>query len=253
MDINTIKSAENLVYAKPRLLNDRTMHYCPGCSHGVVHRLIAELLDEMGQADNTIAVAPVGCAVFAYNYIDVDWIEAAHGRAPAVATAAKRLNPSRLVFTYQGDGDLAAIGTAETIHAANRGENIAIIFINNGIYGMTGGQMAPTTLLGMKTATTPYGRRADLNGYPLRITELLAPLDGTCYVTRQAVHTPAAVRKTKAAIKKAFQNALDGKGTSVVEVVSTCNSGWKLSPAKSNEWMVEHMFERYPLGDLKNV
>ena len=207
----------------------------------------------MGLEDKTIGVAPVGCAVFAYNYIDVDWVEAAHGRAPAVATALSRLNPGRLVFTYQGDGDLAAIGTAETIHAANRGENIAIIFINNAIYGMTGGQMAPTTLLGMKTATTPYGRRVDLNGHPLRITELLAPLDGTCYVTRQAVHTPAAVRKTKAAIKKAFQNALDGKGTSVVEVVSTCNSGWKMSPAKSNDWMAEHMFERYPLGDLKNI
>lgn len=244
---------ENKVYARPRLLDERNTHYCPGCSHGVVHRIIAELIDEMGLEDKTIGVAPVGCAVFAYNYIDVDWVEAAHGRAPAVATALSRLNPGRLVFTYQGDGDLAAIGTAETIHAANRGENIAIIFINNAIYGMTGGQMAPTTLLGMKTATTPYGRRVDLNGHPLRITELLAPLDGTCYVTRQAVHTPAAVRKTKAAIKKAFQNALDGKGTSVVEVVSTCNSGWKMSPAKSNDWMAEHMFERYPLGDLKNI
>lgn len=244
---------ENKVYARPRLLDDRNTHYCPGCSHGVVHRIIAELIDEMGLEDKTIGVAPVGCAVFAYNYIDVDWVEAAHGRAPAVATGLHRLNPDRLVFTYQGDGDLSAIGTAETIHAANRGENIAIIFINNAIYGMTGGQMAPTTLLGMKTATSPYGRRADLNGYPLRISELLAPLDGTCYVTRQAVHTPAAVRKTKAAIKKAFQNALDGKGTSVVEVVSTCNSGWKMSPAKSNEWMAEHMFERYPLGDLKNI
>lgn len=244
---------ENKVYSRPRLLDERNTHYCPGCSHGVVHRIIAELIDEMGLEDKSIGVAPVGCAVFAYNYIDVDWVEAAHGRAPAVATAIKRLNPDRLVFTYQGDGDLAAIGTAETIHAANRGENIVIIFINNGIYGMTGGQMAPTTLLGMKTATTPYGRRVDLNGHPLRITELLAPLDGTCYVTRQAVHTPAAVRKAKAAIKKAFENALAGKGTSVVEVVSTCNSGWKLTPAQSNEWMVEHMFERYPLGDLKNI
>ena len=248
-----IIKSENKVYARPRLLDERNTHHCPGCSHGVVHRVIAELIDEMGLEDKTIGVAPVGCAVFAYNYIDVDWVEAAHGRAPAVATGLQRLNPDRLVFTYQGDGDLSAIGTAETIHAANRGENIAIIFINNAIYGMTGGQMAPTTLLGMKTATSPYGRRADLNGYPLRISELLAQLDGTCYVTRQAVHTPGAVRKTKAAIKKAFQNALDGKGTSVVEVVSTCNSGWKMSPAKSNEWMVEHMFERYPLGDLKNI
>ena len=244
---------ENKIYARPRLLDLRHTHYRPGCSHGVVHRIIAALLDEMGLEDKSMGVAPVGCAVFAYNYIDVDWVEAAHGRAPAVATALHRHHPDHLVFTYQGDGDMAAIGTAESIHAANRGENIAMIFINNGIYGMTGGQMAPTTLLGMKTATTPYGRRADLNGYPLRITELMAQLDGTCYVTRQAVHTPAAVRKAKAAIKKAFENALAGKGTSIVEVVSTCNSGWKMSPAKSNEWMVQHMFERYPLGDLKNV
>lgn len=253
MTTEDIIKPENKIYARPALLDDRNTHYCPGCSHGVVHRIIAELIDEMNLQDKTIGVAPVGCAVFAYNYIDVDWVEAAHGRAPAVATGLNRLNPGRLVFTYQGDGDLAAIGTAETIHAANRGENIAIIFINNGIYGMTGGQMAPTTLIGMKTATTPYGRRVDLNGHPLRITELLAQLDGACYVTRQAVHTPGAVRKAKAAIKKAFENALGGRGTSVVEIVSTCNSGWKMSPAKSNEWMVEHMFERYPLGDLKNI
>lgn len=251
MTTEEIIQPQNKVYSRPRLLDERDTHYCPGCSHGVVHKIIAELLDEMGLEDKTVGVAPVGCAVFAYNYIDVDWVEAAHGRAPAVATAASRLNPQNLVFTYQGDGDLAAIGTAETIHAANRGENIAMIFINNGIYGMTGGQMAPTTLLGMKTATTPYGRTAELNGYPLPISNILATLDGTCYVTRQAVHTPAAVRKTKAAIKKAFENALAKRGTSVVEVVSTCNSGWKLSPAKSNEWMVEHMFGKYPLGDLK--
>ena len=241
-----------VVECKPRLLNDNTMHYCPGCSHGVVHKLVAEIIEEMGAEHIAIGIAPVGCAVMAYNYVDIDWIEAAHGRAPAIATAVKRLNPSRLVFSYQGDGDLAAIGTAETIHAANRGENIAIIFINNGIYGMTGGQMAPTTLEGMVTSTTPYGRRVELNGYPLRITELLAQLDGTCYVTRQAVHTAGAVRKAKAAIKKAFQNAMAKKGTSVVEIVSTCNSGWKMTPAQSNDWMVEHMFEKYPLGDLKN-
>ena len=253
MDPKEIIKPENKVYARPRLLTENITHYCPGCSHGVVHRLVAELLDEMGLENRAIGIAPVGCAVFAYNYIDIDWIEAAHGRAPALATAASRLNPEALVFTYQGDGDLAAIGTAETIHACNRGENIVIIFINNAIYGMTGGQMAPTTLLGMKTATTPYGRRADLNGYPLVISPLLAELEGTCYVTRQAVHTPAAVRKAKAALKKAFQNALDKRGTSVVEIVSTCNSGWKLSPAQSNQWMTEHMFEKYPLGDLKNV
>jgi 2-oxoglutarate ferredoxin oxidoreductase subunit beta len=244
---------ENKVYARPRLLTENITHYCPGCSHGVVHRIIAELLDEMQLEDKTIAIAPVGCAVFAYNYIDVDWVEAAHGRAPAVATAISRLHPNNLVFTYQGDGDLAAIGTAETIHAANRGENITIVFINNAIYGMTGGQMAPTTLIGQKTATTPYGRRVDLNGYPLAITNILAQLDGTCYVTRQAVHTPAAVRKAKAAIKKAFENSLAHRGTSVVEIVSTCNSGWKMSPEQANNWMAEHMFEKYPLGDLKNV
>ncbi len=244
---------ENLVYEKPRLLNENHMHYCPGCSHGVVHRIIAELIEEMGLEEKAIGVAPVGCAVFAYKYIDIDWIEAAHGRAPAIATAAKRLNPENLVFTYQGDGDLAAIGTCETIHAANRGENIAIIFINNGIYGMTGGQMAPTTLEGMKTSTTPYGRRVDLNGYPLRITDIAAQLDGTCYVTRQAVHTPAAVRKAKAAIRQAFKNSMEGRGTSFVEIVSTCSSGWKMTPEAANKWMEEHMFEKYPLGELKNT
>lgn len=253
MNREYIIKEENRVYAKPRLLNDNHMHYCPGCSHGVVHKLVAEVIEEMGAEHIAIGIAPVGCAVFAYNYIDIDWIEAAHGRAPAVATAAHRLNPDKLVFTYQGDGDLAAIGTAETIHAANRGENIAIIFINNAIYGMTGGQMAPTTLEGMVTATTPYGRRVDLNGYPLKISNLLAELPGTCLVTRQAVHTPAAVRKAKAAIKAAFENSLAGRGTSVVEIVSTCNSGWKLTPAKANKWMEENMFPAYPLGDLKNT
>ena len=244
---------KNLVYKKPSLLNDKNMHYCPGCSHGVVHKIIAELIEEMGIADKAIGVAPVGCAVFAYKYIDIDWQEAAHGRAPALATAINRLVPSSMVFTYQGDGDLAAIGTAETIHACNRGENITIVFINNGIYGMTGGQMAPTTLVGMKTATSPFGRDIDLNGHPLNITELLAKLPGTCYVTRQAVHKVGDVRKTKKALQKAFQNTLDKKGTSVVEVVSTCNSGWKMTPEASNDWMVENMFPAYPLGDLKNV
>lgn len=253
MELKDIIKPENCVYKKPKLMNDNNMHYCPGCSHGVVHKLIAELVEEMDIEDKTIGVAPVGCAVFAYNYVDIDWIEAAHGRAPAVATAVKRLQPDKVVFTYQGDGDLAAIGTCEAIHAANRAENIVIIFINNGIYGMTGGQMAPTTLIGMKTSTTPYGRRVDLNGHPLKISELIANLDGSCYVTRQSVHTAAAVRKTKAALKKAIENSMAGKGTSLVEVVSTCNSGWKMSPADSNKWMVEHMFAKYPLGDLKNV
>ena len=243
---------ENLVYTKTPILNDNPMHYCPGCSHGVVHKLIAEVIDEMGIQEKTIGIAPVGCAVFAYNYIDIDWQEAAHGRAPALATAVKRLWPDRYVFTYQGDGDLAAIGTAETIHACNRGENITIIFINNAIYGMTGGQMAPTTLIGMKTATCPYGRNVALNGYPLNITKLVAELEGTRYVTRQSVHTVAAVQKAKKAIRKAFENSMEGKGTSFIEIVATCNSGWKMSPAKSNQWMEEHMFEAYPLGDLKD-
>jgi 2-oxoglutarate ferredoxin oxidoreductase subunit beta len=244
---------KNLVYKKPSLLNDANMHYCPGCSHGVVHKVIAELIEEMDIAHRAIGIAPVGCAVFAYKYIDIDWQEAAHGRAPALATAINRLLPDSMVFTYQGDGDLAAIGTAETIHACNRGENITIVFINNGIYGMTGGQMAPTTLINMKTATSPYGREVDLNGHPLNITDLLAKLPGTCYVTRTAVHTVAGVRKTKKALQKAFQNTLDKKGTSIVEVVSTCNAGWKMSPEAANDWMVENMFPEYPLGDLKNL
>ena len=243
---------ENKVYSRPRLLDDNIMHYCPGCSHGVVHKIVAEVIDELGLEEHAIGIAPVGCAVFAYNYIDCDWVEAAHGRAPAVATAINRLWPENVVFTYQGDGDMSAIGTAESIHAANRGENIVMVFVNNAIYGMTGGQMAPTTLEGQKTATTPYGRRIDLNGHPLEITNLMAILDATCYVTRQSVHTPANVRKTKAALKKAFENAMAKKGTSVVEVVSTCNTGWKMSPEKANQWMVENMFAKYPLGDLKN-
>ena len=251
MELQDIIRPENKVYAAPELLDQVHMHYCPGCSHGVIHKLVAEVIAELGITERAVGVSPVGCAVFAYNYLDCDWIEAAHGRAPAVATAASRLWPENVVFTYQGDGDMSAIGTAETIHAANRGENIVMIFVNNAIYGMTGGQMAPTTLLGQKTATSPYGRRVDLNGHPLEITNLLKELDGTCYVTRQSVHTPANVRKTKAALKKAFQNAMEKKGTSVVEVVSTCNSGWKMSPEKANEWMAQHMFEKYPLGDLK--
>ncbi len=244
---------KNLVYEKPKLLNDTPMHYCPGCSHGVVHKLIAEVLEEMDLAEKAIGVAPVGCAVFAYNYIDIDWQEAAHGRAPALATALNRLMPDRMIFTYQGDGDLAAIGTAETIHACNRGENMTIVFINNGIYGMTGGQMAPTTLIDMKTATSPQGRDVALNGHPLNITDLLVKLPGTCYVTRQSVHTVGSVRKTKRALKIAFENTLNKKGTSVIEVVSTCNSGWKMTPEGSNDWMVENMFPAYPLGDLKKV
>ena len=243
---------ENLVHARPKLLRDNLMHYCPGCSHGTIHNLIAEVVEEMGLDGDCIGISPVGCGVFAYNYIEIDWVEAAHGRACAVATGIKRVHPEKMVFTYQGDGDLSAIGTCETIHAAARGENIAVIYINNAIYGMTGGQMAPTTLLGMKTATTPYGRDPRLNGYPYKISDMLCHLDGVCYVTRQSVHKPANVRKCKAAIRKAFENAMAGKGFSLVEVVSTCNSGWKLSPVAANKWMEENMLPAYPLGDIKN-
>lgn len=253
MDINNIISPENLVYTKPELMNDTHMHYCPGCSHGVVHKLIAEVIKELDLQEKTIGIAPVGCAVFAYKYLDIDWQEAAHGRAPALATAVKRLNPDKMVFTYQGDGDLAAIGTAETVHAANRGENIAIVFINNGIYGMTGGQMAPTTLNRMVTSTSPNGRDLQTMGAPLKILDMLALLDGVCLATRQSVHTAAAVKKAKRLIKLAFENSMAGKGTSIVEIVSTCNSGWKMTPAAANDWMVENMFPVYPLGDLKNI
>ncbi|MDY2975128.1 MAG: thiamine pyrophosphate-dependent enzyme, partial [Alloprevotella sp.] len=218
---------ENLVYQKPSLLNDSPMHYCPGCSHGVIHKLIAEVIEEMGMEEKTIGISPVGCAVFAYRYIDIDWQEAAHGRAPALASACKRLWPDRLVFSYQGDGDFACIGTAESIHALNRGENITMIFVNNAIYGMTGGQMAPTTLVGMKTATCPYGRDPLIHGFPLKITELAAQLEGTAYVTRQSVHNPAAIRKAKKALRHAFENSMQGKGSNLIEFVATCSSGWK--------------------------
>ena len=247
-----IIQAENLVYKKPELLNDVPMHYCPGCSHGVVHKLVSEVIAEMGMADKTIAISPVGCAVFAYKYIDVDWQEAAHGRAPALASAVKRLWPDRLVFTYQGDGDLACIGTAETIHALNRGENITIIFINNAFYGMTGGQMAPTTLLGMKTVTCPYGRDPKLHGYPLKMADIAAQLEGTCYVTRQSVQNVASILKAKKALRKAFEYSMQGKGSNLVEIVSTCNTNWRMSPDKANKWMEENMVPFYPLGDLKD-
>ena len=234
-------------------MNEAPMHYCPGCSHGMVHKIIAEVIEEMQLEERTIGVCPVGCAVFAYRYLDIDWQEAAHGRAPAVATALKRLWSDRLVFTYQGDGDLACIGTCETIHALNRGEKITIIFINNAIYGMTGGQMAPTTLVGMKTATCPYGRDVELHGYPLNITDLAVNLEGTAFVSRQSVHTVAAARKAKRAIRQAFENSMNGIGSNLVEIVSTCSSGWKTDPVKANEWMEENMFKHYKLGDLKTV
>lgn len=252
MKSEEIIKPENMVYQPTHLLNETQMHYCPGCSHGVVHKLIGEVIEEMGLENDTIGIAPVGCGVFIYRYLDIDWQEAAHGRAPALATAAKRLNPKKMVFTYQGDGDLAAIGTAETIHACNRGENIAIIFINNAIYGMTGGQMAPTTLPGMKSATCPDGRDVEVTGAPLKISDMVALLDGTCYVTRQSVHTTPGVKRAKKAIRKAFENSMANKGTSLVEIVSTCSSGWKMTPDQANKWMEENMFPYFPLGDIKD-
>ena len=246
-----IRKAENIVYKRTDFLVDRPLSYCPGCGHGVVHRMLMETLEEMDIQEKTIGVSPVGCSVLAYDFMNIDMLGAAHGRAPALATAIKRLWPEKFVFTYQGDGDLAAIGTAETIHACNRGENFVIIFINNGIYGMTGGQMAPTTLPGMRSSTSPYGRDVATMGHPLKITELIAQLPGTYYVTRQAVHTPNHVRRTKKAIRKAFENQKLNTGISFIEVVSNCNSGWKMTPVQSNKWMEENMFPFYPLGDIK--
>lgn len=251
MEVKDIIKEENLVYKRTSLMTDNTLSYCPGCGHGTVHHLVMEVIEEMGIQSETIGIAPVGCSVLAYEFMDIDMSQAAHGRAPAVATGIKRLWPDKFVFTYQGDGDLAAIGTAETIHACNRGENIVIIFINNGIYGMTGGQMAPTTLEGMVSSTSPYGRDVKKMGNPLKITELVAMLPGTNYVTRQAVHKPGNVRRTKKAIRKAFEIQAQKKGLAFIEVVSNCNSGWKMSPVKSNEWMEENMFPFYPLGDIK--
>lgn len=242
-----------VVFEKTKMLTDTVFHYCPGCNHGIAHRLVAETIEELGLEDNVIGVAPVGCAVFAYDYFNCDMFEAAHGRAPAVATGIKRVHPNTCVFTYQGDGDLASIGTNEIVHAAHRGEKITVIFINNAIYGMTGGQMAPTTLVGMKTSTCPYGRVPEIHGYPLKMTEIAATLEGTAYVTRQSVQSVAAIRKAKKAIRKAFECSMQKKGSSLVEIVSTCNSGWKMTPEAANKWMEEHMFPFYPLGDLKDT
>lgn len=240
-----------LVYQKPSTLTDTYLHYCPGCGHGVVHKLLMEVVEEMNIQEQTIGVAPVGCSVFAYNYMDIDMQEAAHGRASAVATGIKRVLPDKFVFSYQGDGDLAAIGTAETIHTVNRGENILIVFINNAIYGMTGGQMAPTTLPGQVTTTTPYGRNTKIAGNPLKITDLIALLPGAYYVTRQSHDTHLAVRKLKKAIRNAFEYQKLNKGTCFIEVVSNCPSGWKMTPLESLKFMEEEMFKFYPLGDLK--
>ena len=241
------------VFERPKALSDVLMHYCPGCTHGIAHRLVAEVLDELGVCDNTVGVAPVGCAVFAYNYFECDMIEAAHGRAPAVATGVKRVLPNAVVFTYQGDGDLAAIGTAETVHAATRGENITVIFINNTNYGMTGGQMAPTTLPGQVTTTTPYGRDPKLIGYPIRVCELLSTLTGTAYAERVALNNVKNVRNAKKAIRKAFEYQLAGKGFSIVEILSTCPTNWGMSPVEATRWREENMIPYYPLGVYKDI
>ena len=246
-------SDKDLVYQAPKLITETAMHYCPGCSHGTVHKIIAEVIADMKMEENAVGVSPVGCSVLAYDYLDIDFVQAAHGRAPAVATALKRLSPHKLVFTYQGDGDLAAIGTGETIHACNRGDNITIIFINNAIYGMTGGQMAPTTPIGMATSTSPYGRDAQVHGFPYKITEMIAHLDGVSFVTRQSVHKMGNIIKTKKAIRKAFENSMNGNGLSFIEIVSTCSSGWKMSPTGANKHMEEAMFPIYPLGDIKDI
>ncbi len=241
-----------VVFEKPKALTDAVLHYCPGCTHGIIHRLVAECLDELGVTGKTIGVAPVGCSVFAYNYFNCDMVQAAHGRAPAVATGVKRSDKEHIVFTYQGDGDLAAIGTAETVHAAARGENITVIFVNNAIYGMTGGQMAPTTLPGQVTQTSPYGRDTDAVGFPVKVCEMLSQVDGATYLERVAVNNVKNVKKAKAAIKKAFQNQIEGKGFSLIEVLSTCPTNWGKTPEKALEWLEENMIPYYPLGVYKD-
>ncbi len=241
-----------VVFKKPHALTDKPFHYCPGCTHGIIHRLVAEVIDEMGIEGQTVGVAPVGCSVFAYDYFNCDVIEAPHGRAPAVATGVKRARPDRFVFTYQGDGDLASIGTNEVIHAGTRGENITVIFVNNAIYGMTGGQMAPTTLPGQVTQTSPYGRDVKTQGYPVRVSEMLATLDGVAYAERVAIDGVSGVLKAKKAIRKAFETQKAGKGFSIVEVLSTCPTNWGLSPKDAIKWLKDEMIPYYPLGCYKD-
>ncbi|MGD8623281.1 MAG: thiamine pyrophosphate-dependent enzyme [Anaerolineae bacterium] len=240
-----------LVFSRPESLADVVTHYCPGCIHGIVHRLVAEVLDELGIRERAVGIAPVGCSVLAYNYFTFDFAEAAHGRAPAMATGMKRVNPDLIVFTYQGDGDLASIGTNEIVHAAARGENITTVFINNAVYGMTGGQMAPTTLPGMVTTSSPYGRDVKTQGYPVRVAELLSQLDGAAYIVRRTAHRPAEVRKLRKALKLAFQVQMAGLGFSLVEVVSNCPTNWGMTPQESLEFVRERMIGYYPLGDYK--
>ena len=241
-----------VVFKKPKALTDTPLHYCPGCTHGIIHRLVAEAIDELGIEGKTVGVAPVGCSVMAYDYFSCDMVEAAHGRAPAVATGAKRANPDNIVFTYQGDGDLAAIGTAETVHSAARNENITVIFVNNAIYGMTGGQMAPTTLPQQVTQTSPYGRDVTVVGYPVKVCEMLSQVDGASYLERVAVNNVKNIKKAKQAIKKAFQNQIEGKGFSLVEVLSTCPTNWGLTPKAALKWLDENMETYYPLGVYKD-
>ncbi len=241
-----------VVFEKTKGLTDNQLHYCPGCTHGIIHRLVAECLEELGVLDKTVGVASVGCSVFSYNYFNCDMIQAAHGRAPAVATGAKRANPDNVVFTYQGDGDLAAIGTAETVHSAARNENITVIFVNNAIYGMTGGQMAPTTLPNQVTQTSPYGRDVTVVGYPVKVCEMLSQVEGASYLERVAVNNVKNIKKAKQAIKRAFQNQIEGKGFSLIEVLSTCPTNWGLSPKESLKWLEENMETHYPLGVYKD-
>ncbi len=240
-----------VVYSRPDSLTDTPSHYCPGCTHGVAHRLIAEVMDEMGIREKTIGVAPVGCSVFAYNYFDCDFVEAAHGRAPAMATGIKRVLPDRIVFTYQGDGDLASIGMAEIMHAAGRGENITVIFINNAIYGMTGGQMAPTTLPGQKTTSSPTGRDVEQAGFPLKMAEVLAIMDGVGYSVRRSMHDPKNIRLAKKAIRTAFEVQKRGLGFAIVELLSTCPTNWGMTPTQALQWVEDHMIPIFPLGDYK--
>nr|WP_041455206.1 thiamine pyrophosphate-dependent enzyme [Anaerolinea thermophila] len=242
---------EEIVYQRPEALADVNTHYCPGCTHGVAHRLIAEVIDEMGIRDRMVGVASVGCSVFAYNYFDFDWVQAPHGRAPAMATGIKRVLPDRFVVTYQGDGDMASIGMAEVVHAAARGENITVFFINNANYGMTGGQMAPTTLPGQRTTSSPSGRDVETAGYPIRAAELLATLEGASYVVRRSLHDPKNIRLAKKAIRTALEVQAQGLGFSMVEFLSTCPTNWGMTPVDALHWLEEHMIEYYPLGDFK--
>ncbi len=242
-----------VVFQKTKMLTDKPMHYCPGCTHGIIHRLVGEAIEELGMQDKAIGVAPVGCAVFAYDYFNCDMMQAAHGRAPAVATGIKRVHPGHMVFTYQGDGDLASIGAAEIVHAATRGEKITVIFVNNAIYGMTGGQMAPTTLPGQVTTTSPYGRDVDHCGYPIRVSEMLATLDGPAYIARVSTHDVKHIIEAKKAIKKAFELQAQGKGFTLVEVLSTCPTNWGMTPVEALKWLESTMIPQYPLGVKKEV